>query len=171
MRMLTNAGTTPASGHNLIEDAAISCDLTHGVNGNIVGVDPLLGRAKLQDNGGPTQTIALLPGSPAINAGDPEVCANPPVNGVDQRGYARPGTGHTQCSIGAYEADASSSEPCTADCGGTGSVTVDEIITLVDIALGTAQASACAHGVPSGADVDVALIIQAVDHALNGCGV
>jgi hypothetical protein len=50
-------------------------------------------------------------------------------------------------------------------------VTVDEIITLVNIALGNAQASACLHGVPSGADVDVGLIIQAVNAALNGCGV
>ena len=62
------------------------------MNGNIVGLDPLLDPAGLKDNGGPTQTIALLPGSPAINAGDPDVCANPPVNGVDQRGYARPGS-------------------------------------------------------------------------------
>jgi len=164
-------GTTDDSGHNLIEDAAISCYLTHGVNGNIVGVDPLLGRAGLQDNGGPTQTIALLPGSPAIDAGDPDVCANPPVNGVDQRGYARPGSGHTQCSIGAYEADGFSPEPCVGDCDGTGSATVDELVTLVNVALGNAQPSACPHGVPSGADVDIALIIQAVNAALNGCGV
>jgi len=48
-------------------------------------------------------------------------------------------------------------------------VTIDEIITLVNIALGTAQTSACPHGVPSGADVDVALIIRAVNVALTGC--
>jgi hypothetical protein len=93
------------------------------------------------------------------------------VDGVDQRGFARPGTGHAQCSIGAYEADAFSPESCVGDCGGTGSVTIDAIITLVNIALGNAQASACPHGVPSGADVDVALIIQAVNAALSGCGV
>ena len=46
---------------------------------------------------------------------------------------------------------------------------INELITLVNIALGTAQPSACPHGVPSGADVDVALIIQAVNNALNGC--
>lgn len=38
---------------------------------NIVGQDPLLG--PLADNGGPTRTHALLPGSPAINAGDPNL--------------------------------------------------------------------------------------------------
>ena len=42
--------------------------LTNGINGNLVGVaDPGLGL--LADNGGPTQTMALLPGSPAIDAG------------------------------------------------------------------------------------------------------
>jgi CubicO group peptidase (beta-lactamase class C family) len=58
---------------------------------------------------------------------------------------------------------------CVGDCDGTGSVTIDEIITLVNIALGTAQAPACSHGAPSSADVNVALIIQAVNAALNGC--
>jgi hypothetical protein len=57
----------------------------------------------------------------------------------------------------------------TSNAGST-SVTIDELITLVNIALGTAQSSACPHGVPSGAGVDVALIIQAVNVALNGCG-
>jgi len=60
---------------------------------------------------------------------------------------------------------------CTGDCGGTGTVAVNDIITLVDIALGTAQPLACADGVAIGADVSVALIIQAVNNALNGCGV
>jgi CSLREA domain-containing protein len=155
--------------HNLIEDAANSCGLTNGVNDNIVGVDPLLDPAGLKDNDGPTQTIALLPGSQAIDAGDPDVCANPPVNGVDQRGFVRPGAGHALCSIGAYEADAVSPAACVGDCDGAGRATIDEIITLVNIALGTAQASACPHGVPSGADVDVVLIIQAVNVALTGC--
>jgi len=48
------------------------------------------------DNGGSTQTMALLPGSPAIDAGNN---ANCPV--ADQRGVTRPqGDG---CDIGAYE--------------------------------------------------------------------
>ena len=49
-------------------------------------------------------------------------------------------------------------------------VTIGELITLVNIALGSAQPSACAHGIPNGAAVDIALIIQAVNNALNGCG-
>jgi CSLREA domain-containing protein len=67
--------------------------------------DPILG--PLADNGGPTQTHALLAGSPAIDAGDDATCAAAPVNGVDQRGITRPqdgdsdGTAH--CDIGAFE--------------------------------------------------------------------
>src|SRR5438128_9183227 len=44
-------------------------------------------------------------GSPAINAGNETVCAAPPVNNLDQRGFVRPGAGATNCSIGAYEFD------------------------------------------------------------------
>jgi polymorphic membrane protein len=165
-----NTGALTDGGHNLIEDTESSCGLTHGVNGNIVGGAPMLDPDGLQDHGGPTQTIALLPSSPAINAGDADVCATAPVNGVDQRGYVRPGTGHANCSIGAYEADAFSPEACVGDCNGTGSATIDELITLVNIALGTAQPSACPHGIPSGTDVTVAVIIQAVNNALIGCG-
>jgi predicted outer membrane repeat protein len=66
-----------------------------GING-----DPKLG--PLQDNGGPTWTMALLPGSAAINAGDDAICAAPPINNLDQRGVARPQGAH--CDIGAYEA-------------------------------------------------------------------
>lgn len=62
--------------------------------------DPLLG--PLHDNGGPTLTFALLPGSPAIDAGSPTTC--PPT---DQRGFFRPvdgnGDGLAICDIGAFE--------------------------------------------------------------------
>lgn len=54
----------------------------------------------LADNGGPTQTIALGNGSVAIGAGDPDVCNADPINGVDQRGYARLAT---TCDSGAFD--------------------------------------------------------------------
>ncbi len=61
-------------------------------------IDPLLG--PLADNGGPTMTHALLPDSPAIDAGSCTVDA-------DQRGVARPQDGNSdgvaQCDIGAFE--------------------------------------------------------------------
>lgn len=54
--------------------------------------------------------------------------------------------------------------------GGDGRCTVDELLTLVNVALGNAQRSARRRGVPSSAAVDIALLIQAVTSALNGCG-
>jgi hypothetical protein len=83
-----------ASVNNLIEDADNACGLTNGTNGNIVGVDPNLG--ELWNNGGSTQTHALLAASPAIDAGDVASCPT-----TDQRGIARPQG--PKCDIGSYE--------------------------------------------------------------------
>ena len=61
------------------------------------------GLGELADNGGPTKTMTLLPGSPLIDAGDDTICANDPVNGLDQRGVTRPQGAH--CDIGAFETE------------------------------------------------------------------
>jgi hypothetical protein len=58
---------------------------------------------------------------------------------------------------------------CVGDCGGAGSVSIGNLITLVNIALGSAQPTACPQGIPSGAQVTISLLIQAVNNALNGC--
>ncbi len=78
-------GTILTNLNNLVEDS--SCDAAFSG-------DPKLG--SLQNNGGPTPTYALLPGSPAINAGDNTTCLT-----EDQRGITRPQQG--QCDIGAFE--------------------------------------------------------------------
>jgi Bacterial Ig-like domain (group 3)/Matrixin/Right handed beta helix region len=72
-----------------------------GVDGNIVGVDPLLG--PLANNGGPTETIALLPGSPAIGAGSVALAVDANGNPLttDQRGEPRIVDGNVD--IGAFE--------------------------------------------------------------------
>ncbi len=57
---------------------------------------------------------------------------------------------------------------CVGDCNGDGSVTVDEILSMVNLALG--NPSTCPDGIAFGVVPDVALIIQAVTNALNGCG-
>jgi CSLREA domain-containing protein len=79
-----------SDGHNLDSDG--SCFLTS--TGDLPKHDPLL--ASLAFNGGPTETEALLHGSPAIDAGASDGCPRD-----DQRGVTRPqGAG---CDIGAYE--------------------------------------------------------------------
>jgi hypothetical protein len=55
----------------------------------------------LQDNGGPTATMALGPGSAALDAGDDATCVAAPVNNLDQRGEVRPKG--SRCDIGAIE--------------------------------------------------------------------
>jgi hypothetical protein len=61
--------------------------------------NPLLDPSGLQNNGGPTQTIALQQGSPAINHIPIARCP-----ATDQRGVKRPDDGNEQyCDIGAYE--------------------------------------------------------------------
>jgi hypothetical protein len=67
--------------YNLIGTGG-SGGLAGGTDHNIVGVAPFLVLGQLGDYGGPTQTLPLLPGSPAIGAGTA-------VSGVstDQRGF------------------------------------------------------------------------------------
>lgn len=79
-------------GHNL--DSGSTCGFASP--GDLSNTDPKLG--PLQNNGGFTATHALLPGSPAIDAGSPDC---PPL-AIDQRGVARPQG--PACDIGAYEA-------------------------------------------------------------------
>ena len=67
---------------------------------------PLVG--PLQDNGGPTRTMDLLTGSPAIDTGTNVVCADAAsVNNFDQRGFTRPVDGDQNstatCDLGAVE--------------------------------------------------------------------
>ena len=93
------SGTIVSQGYNLIQTPT-DCTITGNTTGNITGVDPGLG--ELRDNGGPTFTRALLPGSPAIDAGTNASCP-----ATDQRGVVRPaegnGDGAATCDIGAFE--------------------------------------------------------------------
>lgn len=96
---------------NLIGDGSSSTSFTNGINGNKVGtsatpIDPKLG--SLQNNGGSTPTHALLDGSPAIDA------ANPNANvSVDQRGVARPQ--RNGFDVGAFEANLQVVTPVITD--------------------------------------------------------
>src|SRR6266478_5867850 len=81
MRRGILVGTVTSLGYNICSDNG--GDLLNGP-GDQINTDPLLG--PLQDNGGSTFTHALLLGSPAIDAGDPNF-SPPPFN--DQRGCPR----------------------------------------------------------------------------------
>ena len=82
----------PSSVNSLVDD--FSCGLDP--DDNQQGVDPKLG--SLGNNGGQTDTRALPPSSPAVDAGESFACDD----SEDQRGVLRPqGDG---CDIGAYEA-------------------------------------------------------------------
>jgi hypothetical protein len=85
------AGTFISDGHNLSSDDAGG---SLPGSGDQVNANPLLGL--LQDNGGPTLTLSLLPGSPAIGTGD---TANSPP--TDQRGFARSVNGAVD--VGAFQ--------------------------------------------------------------------
>jgi hypothetical protein len=89
-------GAVTSGGHNL--DSGDTCGFAGP--GDLSDTDPLLG--PLQDNGGPTETYALLRGSPAIDAGSNTACP-----ATDQRGELRPtdgdSDGNATCDVGAFE--------------------------------------------------------------------
>jgi len=118
------AGTvSSASAYNLIGTGG-SGGLTSGSNGNQVGVaNPLLAPG-LGNNGGPTQTIALLGGSPAIGAGSAQI-SGVIVPTTDQRGALRASALHPQVitvDIGAYELSSSYLVTSAADSLNTGTL-------------------------------------------------
>jgi hypothetical protein len=93
-------GKMTSGGYNLSSDD--SCDLKSA--GDLNGTDPKLG--SLHYNGGSTDTMALLPGSPAIDSGNPHGCTNGNGNPlmIDQRGLARPDEEDSRgCDMGAFE--------------------------------------------------------------------
>ncbi len=102
--------------YSLVEDSGA---VTITGSDNVVSVDPLLG--PLQDNGGPTFTHALLPGSPAIDMGDPVFSAPPDF---DQRGDPFTRVHNGRIDIGAYEA-----QPLLADANG------DHVVDGLDLLL------------------------------------
>ena len=100
------AGIFSSFGYNLIGTNQGCFGFTNGVSGDIVGsaanpIDARLG--VLAKNGGATLNHLPLPGSPAMNAGNPL----PPGSGglacagIDQRNVARPQG--AACDIGAVE--------------------------------------------------------------------
>lgn len=95
-------GSVAVADHNLVGNGAGS-NVVSGVNGNLVGgvggrpiINALLG--PLANNGGPTETMALLVGSPAIGTAD-----NAAAPATDQRGVTRQDVPGEATDIGAFE--------------------------------------------------------------------
>jgi hypothetical protein len=96
-----------SEGYNLIgvDDAGSFTGPGDQVGTTAAPINPLLG--PLANNGGPTLTHALLPGSPALDAGDPALAGS-----IDQRGVARPQG--PRVDIGAVEIVQVANTPPTA---------------------------------------------------------
>jgi hypothetical protein len=102
-------GGIVSHGCNLIgDDEGFSLVYASGAPDDVFGADPML--EALGDNGGPTETMALRSGSPAIDAVEEGRCRTVDGDPVDedQRGETRPMNGDREgavlCDIGAYEA-------------------------------------------------------------------
>jgi hypothetical protein len=93
--LVNNSGAMISHGYNLSSDNGGGF---LNASGDQINTDPMLG--PLQDNGGPTVTHALLTGSPALDAGDPNFMP-PPSN--DQRGPAYPRVRSGRIDIGSFE--------------------------------------------------------------------
>ncbi len=93
-------GPVTSIGYNL--DSGTACGFSQTTD--LTNTNPLLG--PLQNNGGPTPTLALLPGSPAIDHGETAALGCP---ARDQRGLPRPDetSDNGACDIGAYESQGS----------------------------------------------------------------
>ncbi len=114
-----SSGAFTSGGFNLIGDPghpSTSTGFTNGVNNDQVGttaapLDPKLDPAGLQNNGGPTQTIALLSDSPAIDKGTGDGLTGTLTNDQRGSGFPRtiddpdipPATGGDDTDIGAFE--------------------------------------------------------------------
>ena len=79
----------------LAQAAVPGCALAGATIGVPAGLGPLA------SNGGPTQTHALLAGSPALNVAAALICSSAQVNNQDQRGFTRPSG--PACDLGAFE--------------------------------------------------------------------
>jgi predicted outer membrane repeat protein len=103
------AGSVVDSNHSLFGSVDAGTTV-NDLGGTLTGVDPMLG--PLGDNGGPTQTHALLAGSPAINTSTDPV-ADFTGNAYDQRGagFLRADVVSGLVDIGAFEVQTEAPTP------------------------------------------------------------
>jgi predicted outer membrane repeat protein len=127
-------GAFISRGYNVIGDISGNSGAT---GADFINIDPLLG--PLQDNGGPTATMALLPRSVAIDHGDPAFDPNAFATPLmtDQRGALRVDNG--RLDIGAYESEPphypkidSLTGPQTVECASSGGTSASTSVQVSD---------------------------------------
>jgi hypothetical protein len=139
-----NGGTVTSVGYNLSSDDGGGFLIGPG---DQVNTNPLLG--PLRDNGGPTFTHALLPGSPAIDAGDPNFTP-PPF--FDQRGPGFDRVRNGRIDIGSFEVQGPTPTPTptpTATPAATPSPTATPLPTATPTASPTPTATATPTSTPT----------------------
>jgi hypothetical protein len=183
-------GALTSLGFNLVQNTS-GCLINGTLTGNITGLSPLLGA--LADNGGPIvgaalpplgmtplKTMALLPGSPAIDAGAPSPpgcldAANAPLT-TDERGFPRPtdgdGVGGPRCDIGAFELQAvvsatptpTPTATTTSTPTPTGTRTVTPTTTITPSGTVVATATAAATNTPTPAVLFPQILVAPPPH-------
>jgi parallel beta-helix repeat protein len=144
---------------SLIANTA-NATLGPGSANNLLDRDPLLG--PLADNGGPTLTHALLPGSPAINAG-----SNPANLTMDQRLAGFPRVFGSAVDIGAFEVQQATITSVVVN-GGQENLVQRSMVTSLTVAFSgrltfTGAPAAAFHLVRSGQGGTLEYVTLAVD--------
>lgn len=152
-----NAGAKPAS----TDDCDVPVSPGHAdhslENGTGCGFDLPSANPDLEslaDNGGPTQTMALAMGSPAIDAGAGARCP-----ATDQRGFPRPDVPGTACDVGAYESGGPPTASITTPAGGAKFAAGQVVHASYHCTAGVngvlkPGGAGCAGPVPDGAAID-----------------
>ena len=130
-------GFVTSDGYNL--ESGTSCGCTEPTDRQ--NTDPLLG--PLADNGGPTWTHALLPGSPAL-----DTIPWPGAPTTDQRGFPRPYPVGGLADIGAVEVQQAHGK---GDINGDGSIDLLDVVLCQQLVSGLVRGTAAQH---AAADVD-----------------
>ena len=138
---ILNDGTVTSHGYNLSNDDGSGYLIGPG---DQINTEPLLG--PLQNNGGPTFTHQLLPGSPAIDAGDPNFTP-PPF--FDQRGPGFDRLVNGRTDKGSFELQAGTSPTPTPSPTPTATATVTATATATPTSTPTATATATATPPPT----------------------
>ncbi|MEO8602973.1 MAG: hypothetical protein ABI629_10380 [bacterium] len=166
------------SGHLVVENGRICFGLFQGgvvdcvAYGDYTGDNGIFGDPATAPSAGQALSRIAATGN---NAGDFASAAAAPFNNAGASGTlgscgepATPTPTDTAIVDITPTATAVPGNTCFGDCNGDGTVSINELITLVNIALDSQPLSAC-PSLPPGTVVSIADLISAVNNALNGC--